>query len=222
VAEPLGQGEDAGTRLLDLDSLAAASARHDPFDFLTVAGLVRPEALEALNRDFPDARGPRNHEVGSLRYGPTFARLLEELGDPALARLLGQKLGVRDLAACPSNVTVRGFCQPSDGAIHTDHWSKVVTLLVYFNPDWPTEGGRLRLLRSADDLEDYAAEVVPAGGNAVAFRRSERSFHGHSRHEGERRVLQMSWIRPSRVARLLQRLARLGTHAMKRLGLHPD
>jgi hypothetical protein len=218
----LGQGEDAGARLLDLEALAATSAQHDPFDYLTVPRFLRPGALEALNRDFPDAGGPRNHEVDSLHYGPTFERLLEELRDPALARLLGPKLGVPDLATCPTNITVRGFCQPSDGDIHTDHWSKVVTLLVYFNRDWPGEEGRLRLLRSATDLEDYAAEVVPAGGNGVAFRRSERSFHGHSRHEGERRVLQMSWIRPSRFARILQRLSRLGTHAMKRLGLHPD
>ena len=117
---------------------------------------------------------------------------------------------------------MRGRCERSDGNIHTDHWSKVVTVLIYPNEQWADAGGRLRLLRSADDLEDYAAEVSPIDGTLLAFRRSDRSYHGHARFDGERRIIQISWLRRSPFARSMQWLARRRTHWMKRLGLHPE
>ena len=62
------------------------------------------------------------------------------------------------------------------------------------NPEWENSGGRLRLLRSADDLDDVILEVPPAAGTLLAFRRSENSFHGHKPFSGERRVIQFNWV----------------------------
>ena len=45
-------------------------------------------------------------------------------------------------------------------------------MLVYFNTDWDEQAGQLRLLRSRTDIEDYAAEVPPAGGTLLVFRRA--------------------------------------------------
>lgn len=207
--------------LLDLEHLAAAKPETDPFRFVVVPRFLRPEAIAAVEADFPKLQGPRNHKVGSSPHGPVFDQLLAELASPELARLLGEKLGFPGLEALPQNVSIRTECEASDGNVHTDHWSKCVTLLVYPNRGWQGEGGRLRFLRSKD-LEDYAAEVAPADGTMVAFRRDDHSFHGHRPHVGPRRVVQVSWLRSSRLARLAQGLARRTTHAMKRLGLHPD
>ncbi len=210
------------TTIVDLDRLAAASPAHTPFDYLVVPGFIRDDALPDVMRDFPTLDGPRNHDVEGTTYGPAFGALLAELEDARFLQLLGDHLGVEALASLPRNVTVRGFCEASDGNIHTDHWSKVVTALLYPTPEWPAAGGRLRLLRSATSLDDYLEEVPPGGGTLVAFRRSDCSYHGHAPHEGERRVVQVSWLRRSAVARALQGAARRGTHWMKRLGLHPD
>jgi SM-20-related protein len=79
---------------------------------------------------------------------------------------------------------VRKFSAPSDGHIQPDHWSKIITLLVYLNPEWSQEGGRLRMLRCADNIENYTAEVAPLGGTVLAFRRSSRSWHGYKRFAG--------------------------------------
>ncbi len=68
------------------------------------------------------------------------------------------------------------------------------------NPVWKAPEGRLRLLRGPADLNDYAVEVAPLLGTMLAFRRSERSFHGHRAHIGERRVLQLNWVTDARVA----------------------
>ena len=35
----------------------------------------------------------------------------------------------------------------------------------------------------------------------LAFRRSDRSFHGHRAHFGERRVLQLNWVTDRAVVR---------------------
>jgi Rps23 Pro-64 3,4-dihydroxylase Tpa1-like proline 4-hydroxylase len=77
----------------------------------------------------------------------------------------------------------------------------VITVLIYFNEEWPHPGGRLRILRSATDLDDYADEVSPLAGTMVAFRRGERSFHGHLPHAGHRRMVQVHWVDAKRVER---------------------
>jgi Rps23 Pro-64 3,4-dihydroxylase Tpa1-like proline 4-hydroxylase len=122
-----------------------------------------------------------------------------------------------DLSDTEKTITVRRYSEMSDGNIHTDHWSKVITVLLYFNPEWHQEGGKLRLLRSKTDIDDFVAEVTPAGGTLLGFKRSDKSFHGYKRFEGERRMVQVNWVRSGPVARQAQRLARLGTHTGKRL-----
>ncbi len=201
---------------LDLSALDAARLEHDPFDFLVVPDFIRPEVLEGLVRDYPQITLPRNFALDEVRYGSTFQGLVDELNDPEFGRRLGARFGV-DLDSADTTITVRRYCELSDGNIHTDHWSKILTVLIYFNRQWEHEAGKLRMLRSADDIEDYAAEVTPLGGTLLAFRRSDRSYHGHKRFEGERLMLQMNWIRPNRLARYVQRLDRFSTHLMKRL-----
>jgi len=203
--------------VLNLAAIEAAPLQHDPFDFLVVRQAIGPEKLEVLNRDYPRIERPANFAPRDLDYGPSFERLLEELDSPEFEERVARKFGV-DLKGAIKTITVRRYSEPSDGHIHTDHWSKIITLLVYFNPEWDQPGGRLRMLRSPTDIEDYSAEVAPVGGTILAFRRSGNSYHGYKRFEGERRMIQMSWVRPNRVAWYSQQLARFWTHGLKRLG----
>jgi hypothetical protein len=99
-----------------------------------------------------------------------------------------------DLHDRPTMITVRGRCGTRDGNIHTDATNKIITALIYMNPQWEEAGGRLRLLRSAHDLDDVLVEVPPLEGTLVAFRRSDNSFHGHKPFIGPRRVIQLNWV----------------------------
>ena len=211
--------DTGATGFLDLDALDATPLQRDPFDYISVPGFLYPERLTDVIRDFPATDKPGNRSPDELDSGPAFAALVDELFSPALVDALSRKFGV-DLSECVPNLTVRTRCEPSDGHIHPDHWTKVLTALIYPNEKWEPEAGRLRLLRSADDLESHVIEVPPEGGNLLAFRRCDHSFHGHHRHEGPRNLMQLSWVRPSRVARSVQALTRLGTRLMKSLGLH--
>jgi len=202
--------------VLNLAAFDRAPLSRDPFDFLVVKDAIAPETLAVLNRDYPRIDKPTNYDPGDLEYGESFAQLLKELDSPEFQRQVANKFGV-NLDGAIKTITVRKFSEPSDGHIHTDHWSKIITLLVYFNPEWNQPGGRLRILRSNKNIEDYGAEVAPLGGTVLAFRRSNKSWHGYKRFDGERRMIQMSWVRPSRFAWYSQQAARAWTHALKRI-----
>ncbi len=203
--------------VLNLAAFDNTPLNRDPFDFIVVKDAIGSESIAALNRDYPHIDKPANYDPRDLEYGPSFSHLLDELDSPEFEQHIATKFGV-DLGGAIKTITVRKFSEPSDGHIHTDHWSKIITLLVYFNPEWEQEGGRLRFLRSNRDIEDYSAEVAPLGGTVLAFRRCDTSWHGYKRFEGERRMIQMSWVKPGRIAWYAQQTARFFTHSAKRLG----
>jgi hypothetical protein len=75
----------------------------------------------------------------------------------------------------------------------------------------------LRLLRTKN-IEDAAAEVVPAKGNLIAFLRSDHSWHGHLPFSGERRVVQFNWVvnkRNQTIVRLRHRLSASVKHLLR-------
>ena len=131
--------------------------------------------------------------MSEVHFGAQFEALLKEIQEPAFKAAIEEKFGV-DLTGRPTMVTVRGRCQQKDGRIHTDTETKIITVLIYMNQGWENETGRLRLLRSADDLNDMVAEVPPEWGTLLAFRRSENSYHGHKPFVGERRAIQLNWV----------------------------
>lgn len=186
--------------ILDLEALRRAPLQHDPCDFIVVPEFVRRDVLEDVNRDYPEIAEPGNFPPDQLQYGSAFGGLLEELASDETRDAFARKFDL-DLDDLLLQTTVRKYSEASDGAIHNDSRTKIVTALIYFNQSWPHAGGRLRLLRSVKDINDYAAEVAPERGTLLAFRRSERSYHGFVPCEAERRSLQMYWVKPKRESR---------------------
>jgi SM-20-related protein len=178
---------------LDIARFAATPLALNPYEHVIVPSFVRQETLPAIRESFPPIPGLGSFPVRGLAYGARFAELLGEIEGAELRHAVEAKFGL-DLQGRPSMVTVRGQCGDRDGFIHTDSKSKLVTILLYLNEPWEPTGGRLRLLRSPSDLEDYAVELPPEGGLALVFRRSERSYHGHKPFTGPRRVLQLNWM----------------------------
>ncbi len=186
--------------ILDIERLRASPLQRDPFDFVIVDNFIRAEQLPALLADFPAVPGHGSFPLGALSCGAVFARLAAELEGEELRDQIERKFAI-DLAGRPTMITVRGRSDGKDGRIHTDSATKLITLLLYMNPEWEIAAGRLRLLRGAADLDDCAAEVPPLAGAMVAFRRGAASFHGHYPHRGERRVIQLNWVSDAGVVR---------------------
>lgn len=194
---------------IDLDGFCAAQLVRDPYDHLIVPGFLKPGTVAAIDADYPAIESPGSFPLDSLSPGPAFLRLMAELRGPEVRQAFSEKFDT-DLAPYPTTITVRGHCQARDGSIHTDTPSKIVTVLIYMNTEaLAGDGGRLRILRSKDDLGNYAAEVPPDAGTLLAFRRSERSWHGHETFVGPRRVIQLNWVTDMTVVRREQTRHRL-------------
>jgi hypothetical protein len=186
--------------VLDLSRLRATPLAAAPYDHFIVPGFILPAARADVLRDFPEIERPGSFPLPSLRYGPAFAALVEELQGPDMTLAMEEKFGV-SLRDRPTMVTVRGRAQARDGQIHTDSRTKLLTVLLYMNPAWESPDGRLRLLRRPDSLDDPVVEVPPEEGTLLAFRNGPEAWHGHTSVEGPRRSIQLNWVSDAGIVR---------------------
>jgi hypothetical protein len=184
--------------LVDFAALEQAELETEPYEHIVVPGFVPREQMNAVFESYPAIEQPGSFPLSTLTYGEVFATIIEALDSDRFREPLEEKFGV-ELAGKPTMFTARGRCGPEDGRIHTDSKTKILTVLLYLNEDWSTEGGRLRLLTNGEDVNAAAKEIPPDFGTLLVFRRSDRSWHGHLPYIGPRRVIQMNWVTSGRV-----------------------
>jgi hypothetical protein len=167
-----------------------------PFSYVIVPHLLPDSWREQVARDYPGFKKAGFFPVDRDECGPSVNSLVDALRDPAFADALGERLGVEHLGQYPTIAHLRKWSKASDGSIHVDSKSKIVTALLYLNETWPdTSAGCFRILNSPNSFDDMAApEVKPLFGTFLAFRRTDNSWHGHLPYEGERRVIQVAWL----------------------------
>ena len=184
---------------IDLEAFRATPLEREPYDHLVVADFLMPDAVSAIGADYPEIPAAGSYPLSALQFGSAFANMIDELRMPAVESAFAEKFSI-DLSDRPTMVTARGHSRVQDGEIHVDSMSKLITVLIYLNTDWSNQAGRLRILRSRN-IEDFATEVSPRAGTLLAFRCGDRAFHGHTSFVGERRVIQLNWVKNSWVVR---------------------
>jgi SM-20-related protein len=180
--------------ILDYDVLRRAELHRAPYDYIVGARAIRDAWIPALRDSFPDIKLTGFHPLSQMRVEGAFANLIEEIEGPEFTAAVSQALGV-DLSPYPTLITIRRVSAAHEGRIHCDSESKIATLLIYMNEGWLSPEGRFRVLRGEHDFADYVAEASPEMGSFVAFRRADHSWHGHTPFVGERRVVQIAWVR---------------------------
>jgi SM-20-related protein len=185
--------------LLDLDALKAGEARDWPFRHMVAHRLLEPELQPGLEAAFPEIDKTGFFQADTLGYGPLFAQLVCDLKSPAFSQVVGEKLGV-DLLNRPQMITIRKWSGPRDGRVHTDGLDKVATALLYLNPEWVGRAGALRYLTGPDLDAVGTPAIAPVFGAFTAFARSDGSWHGHPPFTGERRVVQIFWVKDQAAA----------------------
>ncbi len=178
---------------LDIERLRSAPKTSDPFEYTIVEGFLRPESVAAVNATFPHVEGGGSFPIEALDANMTIKEVIDELDSPAFEQAVAEKFNV-DLAGKPKMYSLRGYTRSKDGRIHTDSKDKIITVLLYLNENWQHEGGKLRLLRDGQNVDNFADEVEPDNGTLLIFKRSDTSWHGHHPFEGQRRSLQMNWM----------------------------
>jgi SM-20-related protein len=197
----------AGLKLLNLDAVKAGKVSTEPYRYVICERVLDADAATAIRRDFPETTSVGFLNSTDLTREGAYAALLDDLESPELAAVLSEKLDL-DLSKAGRLITVRRWSRKTDGRIHTDSQRKISTFLVYLNETWSAaDSGAFRVLRGEKDFEDYVAEVPPIQGNAVGFKRADHSWHGHKPFEGERLVVQLTYLQDAEAAEHKRRAA---------------
>lgn len=178
---------------LNLDLLRSAPVTTDPFTFTIVPGFLGADSVARINATYPNIEKGGSYPIESLDQNMTIKEVIDELDGEAFEQAIAQKFDV-DIAGRPKMYSLRGHTRAKDGQIHTDSKDKIITVLLYLNENWQHDGGKLRLLRSGSNVDDFITEVAPDNGTLLVFKRSDNSWHGHHPFEGPRRSLQMNWM----------------------------
>jgi SM-20-related protein len=179
---------------LDYRALQQAPVQSDPYPHFVVKQVMSVEDVGAAIADYPAIDMAGIFPLDTIEGGPAFKRLIAEIQGPQLRQVIADKFGM-DLSDHDTMVTIRACCRPTDGKIHTDSTFKKATLLLYLNEmPWPHPGGHLRVLKSSTDLESYAAEIPPDGGTMVAFKCTDKAWHGHHSYDGVRRYIMVNFV----------------------------
>jgi hypothetical protein len=185
---------DSFQPLLALDevAIAAAELRHDPYDYAFAENAIALDK-EAVLADAPVVPHRGSYGPASLRYGPAFEKVIADLLSPHFRHLVERKFDM-DLSGNPPMILLAGNTtgQPDEGYAHPGSKHKIVTVILGFSREWPYEGGRLRIQRSAD-RDDYAFELAPVFGNMLMFRVSDASWHGFLPQKGPCLSLQLCY-----------------------------
>jgi len=186
-------------KVLNPEALRKAPLVAQPFPYLIVDNLIRPEVLADVVESFPLVPKRGSFPPEAVSYSGRFATLIDEMHSPELRDLVGERLGM-DLNGRPPMLTIRGRTGKKDGQIHTDSKSKLVTVLLYLNSGWSAPEGRLRLLYNDHDLSRYAAEISPDAGRCLIFKVTPNCWHGHEPFDGERRTIQLNYVTSEEVS----------------------
>ena len=184
---------------LNIERVRSTSLVRRPFEHVIVSDFIYEEWETRLLADYPRIEKGGSFPLSAIKFGKSFSHLIDAMNGAEFRQSVEKKFAI-SLEGRPTLFSVRGRCRLSDGKIHTDTESKLITVLLYMNQRWANQGGQLRLLNSSKNIDDVAAEVSPAFGTLLIFKRSDYSFHGHLPFEGERKVLQMNWVTEQRFA----------------------
>ena len=197
--------------IVDFDALERATQATDPFPHVVVPHFVPPASLARVVAGLPPMSSGGSFPPSSLKLGADAKALVAALESDRFRRAVATLFGLA-IADAPTMLTVRGCTREKDGRIHRDSAAKLATILLYLNPEgesWARNEGRLRLLRSPDDLDDYAVEVPPVNGTLLVFPNGANTWHGHRTHVGRRYAIQLNYMADSAKARTELRRHRL-------------
>lgn len=181
------------TNYLNIEKIKSAAPKREPFEYVVIKDVLNRDVSDQISKDFPEINDGGSYPLSHLKYGPAFKQLIEEMEGAPLRAAIAEKFNI-DLDGKPTMATIRGRCREKDGKIHTDTETKLITALLYLNPNWNQEGGRLRLLKNGQDIESTITEIEPEYGTLLIFKVADNSWHGHLPFEGERRSIQLNYV----------------------------
>ena len=186
-------------QLINSDKLSHAKVEKEFFPFFYVDNVFLDHInTEQIINDFPDISDGGSFHLTSTHSGDSINQLIEELESEEFKKILENKFSV-NLDEAKVVTTLRGYSRKKDGKIHTDSKTKILTVLLYLNKNWSEDNGNLRLLKGNSNLEDYIKEIPCTLGSLVAFKVTDKCWHGFKSYEGKRLSIQLNYIYPDAI-----------------------
>jgi Rps23 Pro-64 3,4-dihydroxylase Tpa1-like proline 4-hydroxylase len=125
--------------------------------------------------------------------------LLDDLRDAKFTTWLEEqtKIGLRGL---PRSIGIYTHRNGDFLSVHKDKRTKAITAILYLNTEWPlAAGGRFQCFTSGDPDAEPVAEIHPSGGQLLAFKPTQHSWHAvseiHHPDQVERLTIQIEyWV----------------------------
>jgi hypothetical protein len=183
-------------QLIDSEKLYQATINKEFFPYFHVENIFLDKVdNELIINDFPEIVDGGSFHIDSVSSGESILKLIDELESEEVKKILETKFNV-NLEEAKVVTTLRGYSRKKDGKIHTDSKSKLLTVLLYLNKNWSDNNGNLRLLKRNNGLEDYIKEIPCTFGSLVAFKVTNKCWHGFKAYEGKRLSIQLNYIYP--------------------------
>ena len=183
-------------QLINSNKLSQATVHSEFFPFFHIDNVFLDEVdIDLVINDFPSITNGGSFQVDSIQSGKSVHKLIGELEGEEFKRILEKKFNV-NLDKAKVATTLRGYSRKKDGKIHTDSKTKILTVLLYLNKTWPEKNGNLRLLKENNNLEHYIKEIPCTFGSMVAFKVTNKCWHGFKAYEGKRLSIQLNYIYP--------------------------
>jgi SM-20-related protein len=179
--------------ILNLNAIEQAALRQEPYPFMVIDHVIQSHFLQKVIQSFPSLSKRGSFPLNAVHSSGHFHQLMQELQAPELKTLLGKRFGL-DLEDKPPMVTIRGYTTARDGHIHTDSEDKLLTFLLYLNPNWTSPDGKIRVLYNPNNLSPFAEEISPEAGRCLIFQVTKNCWHGHTVFEGTRRSIQLNYV----------------------------
>ena len=183
-------------KLINSEKLSKAPVNKEYFPFFHVDNIFLDQIdSTSIIEDFPDINDGGSFHVDATLSGESIRTLIEELESEEFKRILETKFDI-NLDEAKAVTTLRGFSRKKDGKIHTDSNTKILTVLLYLNLNWPGNRGNLRLLKGNNNLDEYIKEIPCTFGSLVCFKVTDECWHGFKPYEGKRLSIQLNYIYP--------------------------
>ncbi|MGO9543644.1 MAG: 2OG-Fe(II) oxygenase [Rhodomicrobium sp.] len=178
---------------LNEEAIRASVLNDKPYDFTFVPNAIEERFKEEVLRDAPVIPHRGSYGLPSLRRGPKFEAVIQDLLSDRFRHIVEEKFDI-DLSKNPPVIVMMGQTSGAynEGYAHPDSKHKIITVLLGFSWEWPYEKGKLRILNSPD-REDYTFEYPPEFGKMLMFRVSDKSWHGFLPQKGQRMSLQLCY-----------------------------
>lgn len=179
--------------MIKLDALKNITVQEKPYPYFILNNVIQDDEVQNVIQDFPDIKHGGSFNLNDVELKPNFDRFLKSFDTPEFRQILTEKFDV-NVMDHPMMITLRGYSRAKDGRIHTDSKTKLLTILIYLNESWDAPTGRLRILNSKDNIDDYVAEIDSGPGTLVAFKVTENGWHGYVPYEGKRQSIQINFL----------------------------